>query len=233
LPLPATAAELAVLFDHTLLKADATPQQVVQLCAEAKTHGFKGVCVNPCYVSLAARELAGTPQLVMATVGFPLGAARTDVKIDETLRAIGDGAREIDMVIGVGVYLGGDRTAARHDMAAVVRSARGAAVKVILETAYLSAPQIAEWCVWCAEAGAAQVKTSTGFGPRGASVEDVATMRTALAGTPAGAKVGIKASGGIRTLEQALALVGAGATRLGASASVKILTDFKEGLKGS
>lgn len=217
-----TREQFAALFDHTLLKPDATPKAVRALCAEAKEHGFKGVCVNPCYMALTARELTGTPQLPIAVVGFPLGANRTDIKIDETLRAIADGAREIDMVVNLGMYLGGEHSACRHDIQAVVRSAGPVPVKVILETAFLNSAQITELCQWCVDAGAAQVKTSTGFGPRGASVEDIQTMAKATAASP----VAIKASGGIRTLEQVVDLVAAGATRIGASASVQILQAF-------
>src|SRR4051812_38519427 len=115
-----TPPVFAKLFDHTLLKADATPDHIRRLCAEAKALGTAGVCVNPCHVGLAAKELAGTGLLTMAVVGFPLGANRTDIKIDEALRAVGDGARELDMVINVGLYLGGDKMAVRHDIAAVV-----------------------------------------------------------------------------------------------------------------
>ena len=213
----------AALFDHTLLKPEAKPADIRTLCREAREYGFKGVCVNPCYVALAARELAGSPQLPMAVVGFPLGANRTDVKIDETLRAVGDGAKEVDMVINVGLYLAGEQTAVRHDIAAVVRSAGSAAgVKVILETALLTASQITELAEWCVELGAAFVKTSTGFGPRGASVDDVRAIAAGVRG-----RAGIKASGGVRTLAAASELVEAGATRLGSSSSVQILKDFR------
>jgi deoxyribose-phosphate aldolase len=227
------------LFDHTLLKPEATPDQIRALCAEAGEHRFMGVCVNPCYVALATRELerypGPRPLLTMAVVGFPLGANRTDVKIDETLRATADGAREIDMVINVGLYLGGEKAAARHDMQGVVRAAQGAkaAVKVILETGFLTKDQIAEWCLWCREAGAALVKTSTGFGPRGASIDDVQVMAATLSSGGGIGQVGIKASGGIRTLEQAEAMVQAGATRIGSSASVKILADFRASSGGA
>ncbi len=212
----------AALFDHTLLKPDATPEQIRQLCREAAEHGFAGVCVNPCYIALCTRELEGRSARPMAVVGFPLGANRTDVKIDEAMRAIGDGAWELDMVLSVGLYLGGEKAAARHDVAAVVRAARGVKVKVILETAFLSTEQITEVSTWCADSGAAFVKTSTGFGPRGATVEDIDTMRLAVGG-----RCGIKASGGVRTLESALEMVRHGATRIGSSSTVKILSDFK------
>lgn len=212
----------AGLFDHTLLKPDATADQVRVLCREAVEHGFAGVCVNPCYIALASRELGDKGPRPMAVVGFPLGANRTDVKIDEGLRAIGDGAWELDMVINVGQYKSGEKIAVRHDIAAVVRAAQSVAVKVILETAYLTPAEIRELAEWCVDAGAAFVKTSTGFGPRGATIEDIQVMSAAVQG-----KAGIKASGGIRTLEAALHMIEAGATRIGSSATVGILADFK------
>jgi deoxyribose-phosphate aldolase len=212
----------AALFDHTLLKPDATPDQIRKLCAEALEHGFKGVCVNPCYIALAARELGDREPKPMAVVGFPLGANRTDVKIDEALRAVGDGAWELDMVINVGQYLGGDKAACRPDIAAVVRAAQAVAVKVILETAFLTTEQIRELSEWCVDAGAAFVKTSTGFGPRGATLDDIRTMSGAVAG-----RAGVKASGGIRTLEAAVQMVQAGATRVGSSSTVTIVNDFR------
>lgn len=216
-------AAFAALFDHTLLRPEANTAEIRRLCHEAREFGFRGVCVNPCYVALAARELAGSPQVAMAVVGFPLGANRTDVKIDETLRAVADGAQEIDMVLSIGLYLSGEVTAVRHDIASVVRAAgSAAAVKVILETGYLTRTQTIELCEWCVAAGAAFVKTSTGFGPRGASVEDVRAMAEGVHG-----RAGIKASGGIRSLASATALVEAGATRLGSSSSVQILSDFR------
>ena len=215
----------AALFDHTLLRPEATPSQIRQLCHEAVTLGCKGVCVNPCYISLVTRELHGTEVLPIAVVGFPLGAQRTDVKIDEALRATGDGARELDMVINVGFYLGGEAAAVRHEIASVVRAAGGLPVKVILETALLTSAQISELSQWSAEAGAAMVKTSTGFGSRGASRDDISAMRVGLSAHP---QVGIKASGGIRTLNSALEFAAAGVNRIGSSATVNILTDFEQ-----
>jgi deoxyribose-phosphate aldolase len=218
-----SAKAFAELFDHTLLRPDATPDQIRALCRETIEHGFKGVCVNPGYVALASKELAaGKGPIPMAVVGFPLGANRTDTKIDEAMRAIGDGAWELDMVLNVGLYLGGEKTEARKDIAAVVKAARGVGVKVILETAFLNEAQIKEVSHWCLEAGATFVKTSTGFGPRGASLEDIRAMAAAVGG-----RCGIKASGGVKTLEAVLDLVQAGATRVGSSGSVKILSDFK------
>lgn len=233
----------AALFDHTLLKPEATKDQIRSLCHDAVEHGFKGVCINPCYVSFARQCLQNAQDkqkpLLVSVVGFPLGAHRTDIKIDETLRAIGDGAQEIDMVINAGLYLGADGSAVRHDIAAVVRAAGRIPVKVILETGLLSVDQICEVTFWCADAGAAFVKTSTGFGPRGASIQDIEVMRDSLSKWQSLAKgpgetqgigrpVEIKASGGIKTLSAAVALVKAGATRLGASASVTLLKELTE-----
>jgi deoxyribose-phosphate aldolase len=218
-------AALAQLFDHTLLKPDATPSQIRTLCADAKTLGAAGVCVNPCYVSLAARELTGSTLAAMAVVGFPLGANRTDVKIDEALRAVGDGARELDMVINIGLYLGGEKAAVRHDVAAVVRAGGQIPTKVILETGYLNEDQIRELTTWCVELGAAFVKTSTGFGSRGASVRDIEIMAEPNAAKPG--TIGVKASGGIKSLDSALALVAAGATRLGSSATASIVAELR------
>lgn len=215
-------SSFALLFDHTALKPDTTPEMVRQLCREALEHGFAGVCVNPCYVPLVQRELGGKGPKVISVVGFPLGTNRTDIKIDETLRAIGDGAQEIDMVMNVGFYLGGEKLAAKHDISAVVRCAKGVPVKVILETGYLSQENIHEVTGWCVESGAAFVKTSTGFGPRGASLEDIATMVFATKG----AVTKVKASGGIKTLDSALAMAAAGAHRIGSSSSVAILKDY-------
>lgn len=217
-----TPKAFAALFDHTLLKPDTTPAMIRALCEEAVTFGFAGVCVNPAYVALARKELAGKDPQVISVVGFPLGAHRTDVKIDETLRAIADGATEIDMVMNVGFYLGGEKLAAKHDISAVIRCAKGVPVKVILETAFLTSAQITEISRWCVEAGAAYVKTSTGFGPRGATPDDILTMVAATQGT--GTKV--KASGGIRTLDAAVHMAVLGADRIGSSATVHMMRDF-------
>ena len=212
----------AALFDHTLLKPDATPAMIRALCQEAVEHGFAGVCVNPAYVSLVQRELSGKGPKVISVVGFPLGAHRTDIKIDETLRAIADGAQEIDMVMNAGFYLGGEKLAARHDIAAVIRCAKGAPVKVILETSYLTPEQITEVSQWCIEAGAAYVKTSTGFGPRGASLADIESMVAVTKGSA----TKVKASGGIRSLDAAVLMAAAGAQRIGSSSTVQIMRDF-------
>jgi deoxyribose-phosphate aldolase len=217
-----TPLAFAALFDHTLLKPEATVAQVARLCDEAREHRFATVCVNPWQLGAAARRLEGSGVLPITVVGFPLGANLTSVKVFETKMALDDGAREIDMVINVGALKSGDEATVRRDIAAVVEAARGAPVKVIVETALLSPEEIFALTQWCVEAGAAFIKTSTGFAARGASVEDVATMARA-----GGGRIKIKASGGIRSLEQALALVEAGACRLGASASVAILEAFR------
>lgn len=221
-------AEFAALFDHTLLKPDATQVQVEHLCDEAREHGFATVCINPCFVPLAARLLAGSSVLPITVVGFPLGANITSVKVFETKAAISDGAREVDMVINLSALKSGLEREVQADIAAVVEAAAPYPVKVIVETALLSTAEIADLTLWSIDAGAAFIKTSTGFAARGASVEDIRTMAQAAQG-----RIKIKASGGIRTLQQALSLVEAGAHRLGASASVSILEEFARNQRSS
>lgn len=221
-------AEFAALFDHTLLKPDATQVQVERLCDEAREHGFATVCINPCFVPLAARRLAGSSVLPITVVGFPLGANITRVKVFETKAAISDGAREVDMVINLSALKSGLEREVQADIAAVVEAAAPHPVKVIVETALLSTAEIAALTQWCVDAGAAFIKTSTGFAARGASIEDIRTMAQAAQG-----RIKIKASGGIRTLQQALSLVEAGAHRLGASASVTILEEFARNQRSS
>ena len=214
------AASIASLIDHTLLRPDATASDIRQLCAEASKYRFASVCVNPYWVSLAAAELAGSPVKVCTVIGFPLGAAITPIKAAEAEAAILVGAQEIDMVQNVGELRGGNLDAVREDIRAVVDAAHrnGAIVKVILETALLDDHQKSVACTLAKAAGADFVKTSTGFGPHGATAHDVALMRQAV-----GPNMGVKASGGIRTLEDLKIMVAAGATRVGASASVKIM----------
>jgi deoxyribose-phosphate aldolase len=218
-PPPATPAELAPFIDHTLLKADARAEDVRRVCAEARVHRFASVCVNAGRVALAAEALAGSSVLPIAVVGFPLGATSTAAKACEAGRAVADGAREIDMVLDVGALK--DRAFARvlDDVAAVVAAVRPVPVKVILETGLLSDEEKAIACLLARAGGAAFVKTSTGFGPGGATAEDVALMRAAV-----GPELGVKASGGVRTAADALRMVAAGADRIGASASVAIVT---------
>jgi len=213
-------ASIAALIDHTLLKPEATAADVRRLCAEASQYGFATVCVNPHWVKMAAAELAGTEVGVCTVAGFPLGANATETKVFETGLAIEQGAREIDMVINIGELKSGNETFVGSDIRAVVQAAhaRGVIVKVILETALLHDTEKAAACRLAKLADADFVKTSTGFGPGGATVEDVALMRRVV-----GAQIGVKASGGIRTLEDLKKMVAAGASRIGASASVPIL----------
>jgi deoxyribose-phosphate aldolase len=217
---PGIDSSIAALIDHTLLKPEATSADIRKLCAEARQYGFASVCVNPYWVSLAAGELAGSGVKVCTVVGFPLGASATDVKSFETGLAMSEGAQEIDMVLNVGALRGGNNDAVRDDIAAVVETAHlgSAIVKVILETALLAKEQKIAACLLAKQAGADFVKTSTGFSTAGATVEDVALMRRTV-----GPEMGVKASGGIRTLDDLQNMVAAGATRVGASASVKII----------
>jgi deoxyribose-phosphate aldolase len=212
-------AGIAALIDHTLLKPDATRAQIEQLCREAAEFRFATVCVNPTWVSACAAALRGTAVPVCSVVGFPLGATTPDVKQYETRRALFDGAREIDMVINLGALKSGDLRLVERDIEAVVSVCReaGALSKVILETALLTDEEKTTACVLAKAAGADYVKTSTGFGPGGATAADVALMRRVV-----GAEMGVKASGGVRERADVDAMVAAGATRIGASAGVKI-----------
>jgi deoxyribose-phosphate aldolase len=211
---------VASLIDHTILKADATRPEVVKVCREARQYSFASVCVNPFWVPLVRAELAGSPVKVCTVVGFPLGATSTEAKAAEASIAVRDGAQEIDMVINIGALKSGDTDAVRHDIAAVVKAshAGGAIVKVILETALLDDTQKRVACQLSKAAGAEFVKTSTGFSTSGATAHDIALMRAAV-----GQEMGVKASGGIRTLDDLRTMAAAGASRIGASASVKIV----------
>ena len=215
-----TPERLAALIDHTLLKPDATRADILTLCAEAEAHGFASVCVNPCWVRVAVSALAASGVPVCAVVGFPLGATTTVAKVCEAGEALREGAREIDMVINVGALRGGEIDVMREDIAAVaaVCHRAGAILKVILETGLLDDGQKETACRLAADAGADFVKTSTGFGAGGATVPDVQLMRRTV-----GPAIGVKASGGIRDLTTLLAMVTAGATRIGASAGVRIM----------
>ncbi len=220
--------EVASLIDHTMLKADATESDIRKLCAEAREHVFASVCVNPGWVSVAARELQGSPVKVCTVIGFPLGATTPTAKAIETRDAIANGATEVDMVINVGALKSGNDDLVRRDIAAVVESARGQAlVKVILETALLSREEKVKACLLAKMAGADFVKTSTGFSTGGATVEDIALMRETV-----GPDMGVKASGGIKSPEDAQAMIAAGATRIGASASVAIAKGQTSTAKG-
>ncbi len=218
--MPGFDSSIAALIDHTLLKPEATAADIRKVCAEARQYGFASVCVNPYWVRLVAGELKGSPVKVCSVVGFPLGANATEIKVAETAAAIRDGANEIDMVLNIGELRAANHDAVRGDIKAVVETAHagGAIVKVILETALLSDEQKVAASLLAKEAGADFVKTSTGFGPGGATAADVALMRNTV-----GAVIGVKASGGVRTLEDLQAMVAAGANRVGASASVKIV----------
>ncbi len=211
---------LAGMIDHTLLKPDATADQIAQLCFEARKHHFASVCVNPTNVPLCADLLKGTDVKVCTVIGFPLGATSTEVKAFETQNAIENGATEIDMVINIGALKAGDNDLVARDIRGVVSVAHnaGALVKVIIETALLTDEEKVIACLLSKEAGADFVKTSTGFSSGGATVHDVALMRRTV-----GPNLGVKAAGGIHSHEEAEQLVAAGATRLGASAGVKII----------
>lgn len=215
---------IAQLIDHTLLKPDARRQDIETLCQEAIKYQFATVCVNPTWVALCAQLLAGSGVLVCTVVGFPLGATTADVKAYETRRVIFDGAREVDTVINVGALKSGDLQTVQRDIEAIVVPCRecGVLSKVIIEAALLTDDEKVTACTLAKAAGADYVKTSTGFGPGGATVADVALMRRVV-----GAEMGVKAAGGVRDLEALKAMVAAGATRVGASASVKILSQLK------
>ena len=214
------AGSVAGMIDHTLLKPDATKREIETLCREAKEFGFASVCVNPTWVATCARLVRGSSVAVCSVVGFPLGATTADAKQYETRRAIFDGAREIDMVINVGALKSGDLHLVESDIRAVTSACRETNVlsKVIIETALLTDEEKVTACTLAKAAAADFVKTSTGFGPGGATAEDVALMRRIV-----GEDMGIKASGGVRTLEGVKAMVAAGATRIGASAGVRIV----------
>ncbi len=213
---------IARMIDHTLLKPDATPQQIAQICAEAREYGFAAVCVNPVHVVQAAALLSGSATVVCSVAGFPLGATSTAVKVFETRQAIADGAREIDMVISIGHLKNGDNDHVLNDIRSVVEAAHtgGAICKVIIETALLTDEEKRRACLLAVEAGADFVKTSTGFASGGATVEDVALMHSV-----AGDRARIKAAGGIRTLADAHAMIAAGATRIGTSSGVAIVRE--------
>jgi deoxyribose-phosphate aldolase len=218
------AGDVSAMIDHTLLKPDATRADIDKLCREAAEFHFATVCVNPTWVALAAAKLRGSGVGVCSVVGFPLGATTPDVKHYETRRAIFDGATEIDMVINVGALKSGDLRVAERDIESVVAPCREARVlsKVIIEAALLTDEEKVTACTLAKAAGADYVKTSTGFGPGGATAADVALMRRVV-----GAEMGVKAAGGVRDLAGLKAMVAAGATRVGASAGVRIVQESK------
>jgi deoxyribose-phosphate aldolase len=211
---------LAGMIDHTLLKPDATPDQIAQLCFEARKHGFASVCINPAWVKLCAQLLQGSPVKVCTVIGFPLGASAPEVKAFEARNAIEQGATEIDMVINVGALKARDLELVARDVRGVVAASheRGAIVKVIIEAVLLTDEEKTIACLLSKEAGADFVKTSTGFASGGATVHDVELMRRVV-----GPAMGVKAAGGVRTYADAESMIKAGATRIGASAGVKIL----------
>lgn len=209
---------IASYIDHTLLKPEATPEQIVKLCGEAKEFNFASVCVNPFYVKLAHAELKDSPVKVCTVIGFPLGASSTFVKAEETRDAVAFGADEVDMVINVGAIKAKNYDVVKKDIEAVVDAAAGRLVKVILETCLLTDEEIVKACEISKEAGADFVKTSTGFSKGGATVEAVSLMRKTV-----GADMGVKASGGIRDYKTAKAMIEAGASRIGASAGIAIV----------
>lgn len=212
--------KLNKFIDHTLLKQDATSEQIIALCKEAKTYDFMSVCVNPDFVSLAAKELKDSDVKVCTVIGFPLGANTTDVKVFETKKAILDGADEIDMVINVSKAKEHDYKFIEEEIHAIKEATDGRLLKVILETCLLDDIEITETSLASLRAGADYVKTSTGFSKGGATVHAVEIMARAVGG-----KLGIKASGGIHNKEEALQMINAGATRIGASSGVKIVTE--------
>ena len=211
---------IAALIDHTILKPEATRDDVTKVCREARQYNFASVCINPYWVPLVRAELTGSPVKVCTVVGFPLGATSTEAKVAEAAAALRAGAQEIDMVINVGALRSGDHEAVKLDIQQVVKVSHEARaiVKVILETALLDDNQKAVACTLSKLAGADFVKTSTGFGPSGATAHDIALMRQVV-----GPEMGVKASGGIRTLQDVQTMKAAGASRIGASASVKIV----------
>ena len=214
------ARELAAYIDHTLLKPEASAAQIVKICDEAKAYHFASVCVNPVRVALAAQELQGSGVKVCTVVGFPLGACTSEAKAFETKNAVENGAEEIDMVISVGDAKEGRFDRVEKDIAAVVKAAQGKLVKVIIECCYLTDEEKTKACQAAVRAGADYVKTSTGFGTGGATPHDVALMKAAI---PADRKV--KAAGGIHNYQEAMAMVEAGASRIGASAGISIVAE--------
>ncbi len=211
---------IASMIDHTRLNPDATKEEIVQLCKEAKQFEFATVCVNPSWVPTVSKELDGSNVGITTVIGFPLGATSTFTKVAETRDAIASGATEVDMVIQIGALKSGDDQAVLDDMKQVVWAANNeAVVKVIIETGFLTDEEKERACRLAKEAGADFVKTSTGFGPGQATVEDIRIMRMTV-----GPQMGVKASGGVRDAETAQAMIVAGANRIGASAGIAIVT---------
>ncbi|MDD4312233.1 MAG: deoxyribose-phosphate aldolase [Eubacteriales bacterium] len=209
---------LNTYLDHTLLKADATRADILAVVAEAKAYHTASVCVNSCYAALVASELVGSGVKTCVVVGFPLGAMSSGAKAVEAALAVREGAQEIDMVMSIGAAKAGDWASVQADIAAVVNASKPAIVKVIIETCLLTNEEKVKACLAAKAAGAAFVKTSTGFSTGGATTEDIALMRKTV-----GSEMGVKASGGVRSREQALAMIEAGASRIGCSSTKKIM----------
>jgi len=218
-PVQGTVGDVARAIDHTMLKPDATRADIERVCTEAAQHSFASVCINTTWLPLAVSMLAGTGVMPICVIGFPLGAAVTAAKAAETREAVRLGAAEIDMVVNIGALKSGDYDLVLRDIHEVVVAAQGRPVKVILETSKLTQEEKVATCALSKAAGAAFVKTSTGFGGGGATAEDIALMRSVV-----GPDMGVKASGGVRNLGDAHKMLAAGATRLGASASVAIVS---------
>jgi deoxyribose-phosphate aldolase len=212
---------MALYIDHTVLKPEATRDKILKVCREALQYGFASVCVNPYHVRLVSEELKGSGVKTCAVVGFPLGASTTEIKAYEAKKAVFEGANEVDMVINIGALKQGDMEYVENDIAQVVKASGGALVKVIIETCLLTDEEKIAACKTAKKAGAAFVKTSTGFSTGGAAVEDVALMRRTV-----GNDMGVKASGGIRSLEDALNMIEAGASRIGTSSGVAIINEM-------
>ncbi len=217
-----TKQNVARMIDHTLLKQNASDDQIEKVCREAKENNFYSVCVNASNVRLCAEKLAGTDVKVCTVIGFPLGATTTATKVFETTEAINNGASEVDMVVNVGKIKSNDWNYVKEDIAGIVEAAKGKALtKVIIETCLLTNEEKVKVCKVAKEAGADFVKTSTGFSVGGATKEDISLMRTTV-----GERMGVKASGGIRTAEDAKTMIKAGADRLGASAGIEIINNL-------
>ncbi|WP_443091130.1 deoxyribose-phosphate aldolase [Basfia succiniciproducens] len=219
--------ELAKFIDHTALTAEKTAQDIIKLCDEAIENQFWSVCINPCYIPLAKEKLAATNVKICTVIGFPLGANLTSVKAFEAQESIKAGAQEIDMVINVGWIKSGEWDKVRSDIQVVLQACNGTLLKVILETCLLTPDEIVKACEICRDLKVGFVKTSTGFNKDGATVEDVALMRQTV-----GDKLGVKASGGIRDTETAMAMINAGATRIGASAGIAIIEGLQDNSGG-
>ncbi len=229
-PATLTAAAIAAMIDHTLLKPEATARQIAAVCAEALTYRFASVCVHPTWIEQCAGTLHASPVKITSVVGFPLGANLVTVKAYEAREALSRGAAELDMVLNVGALKSGDLHLVWDDVRAVaeVTHEGGALLKVILETGYLTDEEKVAACVICHLAGADFVKTATGLGPGGATAADVRLMRRVVGGA-----MGVKAAGGMRTLAQALQMIAAGANRIGASASVQIIQEAQRSASGA